>query len=73
MREGADEFEVTREDNQSDAGVLQVFYSSWSAEEMKNFALFGVGDGGAGDWHSGMIQDGLLLLETQGKFVERQW
>ena len=40
--EGLNEIEVTREDNQSDVGVLQVFwiYGCWSVEEMKIFALF---------------------------------
>ena len=57
----------------SDAGVFQAFqiYDCWSAEEMKNFALFRVADGGAGGWHSEMLRDGLLFLEAQGKFVER--
>ena len=58
--------EIIRGDNQSDAGVLQVFqiYDWWSAEEMKNFGQFGVVDGGAGDWHSEMLRDGLLFLEA---------
>ena len=61
--------DIIREDNQSEAKVLQVFYGSWSAEEMKNFALFGVDDGGAGGSHSEMLRDGLLFSEVQGQFV----
>ena len=73
--EGLEEFEVIREDNHSDAEVLQVFqiYDRWSAEEMKNFALFSVVNGDARDWHSEMFRDGLLILEAQGRFVECQW
>ena len=68
-------FDIIREDNRSDFGSLQVFqiYDCWSAEEMKNFALFGVVDGGAGDWHSEMLRDGLLFLKEQCKFMEHQW
>ena len=73
--EGLEEFEVTREDNHSDAEVLQVFqnYDCWSAEEMKIFALFEIVNGGERDWHSEMFRDGLLILEAQGRFVECQW
>ena len=39
-------------------------YDWWLAEEMKNYALFGVVDGGAGDRHSEMLRDGLLFLEA---------
>ena len=62
--------EIIREINQM-LVVFQVFqiYECWSAEEMKNFGQFGVVDGGAGDWHSEMLQDGLLFPEVQGQFV----
>ena len=55
--------EIIRENNRSDFAALQVFqiYDCWSAEEMKKFALFGVVNGGAGDLHSEMLQDGLFL------------
>ena len=35
--EGSNQFEFTREDNQSDAGVFEVFqiYDCWSAEKVK--------------------------------------
>ena len=40
--------EIIREGNQPVPKVLQVFwiYDCWSAEEMKNFALSGVVNGG---------------------------
>ena len=54
--------------------VLQAFqiYDCWSAEEMKNFGQFGVVNGGAEHSHSEMLQDGLLFLEAESRFVESQ-
>ena len=34
--------DIIREDNQSEAKVLQVFYGSWSAEEMKFLPCLGL-------------------------------
>ena len=50
----------------ANAGVLQMFQidDRWSAEEMRNFAPFGVVDGGARILHSEMLRDGLLFLES---------
>ena len=33
--------EIIREDNRSDIGVLQLFYGSWSAKEMKFCLVWG--------------------------------
>ena len=57
---------MIRGDNQSNAKVLQMFqiYDCWVSGGDEKFCLFGIVDGGAGDWHSEMIRDDLLFPEA---------